>query len=399
MTTIDTYIPRTGRLVTEDGRYINEAEIAELSNDSYSPFNEVKVVERTKVFSLTSTFPLSVFRDVYSGTVVHDVDEYRLEPGSYLETVRSGIYIPGYAANVGIGFRFNQQAGAEADWGYYDNLDGIFFRYRTATGYQLVIKRDGVETTINRADWNTDKLDGTGPSGINIDANSGYVFEIDYTWYGYGPISWSILDKGQVSGKKSRVYTIHTQSIEQTTSLRNPNLPIRADNVGTVGNCHISGRQYSLLGKFTPEQRLTGLTSNLVTVGTSWVPLVSFRKKAGSFGGIVADSFTLFNSGTVLVEVQLILNPVLNSETIATLPNRSAIETAVEYNVSATSFTGGEAFYSDIVPPAGNGNSGPSSRERALGEPIPRTYWVTLIARTVTGTADVRAHLRARELW
>ena len=42
--------------------------------------------------------------------------------------------------------------------------------------------------TVNQADWNGDKLDGTGPSGITLDVTKTQILWMDFEWLGVGSV-------------------------------------------------------------------------------------------------------------------------------------------------------------------------------------------------------------------
>lgn len=396
--TNERYLPRTGNLIASDNQLVNEADYIRRKLEGDTLFNETISVQRSSVFSLSSIYPLSVFRDVVSGTVVHDVDEYILSPGATLDTAQQGLYIPGFEVNAGIGVRAD--ADADLQYGYYDDNNGFFFKFTQANGPQLGIRRAGVDILIDRADFNVDKLDGTGPSGINVDRTLGYVWEIDFTWYGYGPIIWKVVDKGTGESKKPRTYIIHITSIPADTSTQNPNLSIRAENLGASGNVYVTGRQFSIYGPYTPASRLTGITSNIVTVSDTWTYIMGFTRVSEDFYRIRTDSARVINKGVNDIEVQLIVNPVITGFTPVSPPNRSPSETAVNFDISGTGFTGGEVFFSSIL----EGSSRTDSNASIAGEidrEVPRTYPVAMVARCLNAgqTSDVLAHLRVREEW
>lgn len=398
---IEYYLPRSGRLVKEDGTYVNEAEVALQQESAYTVFNEIRSVQRTSLISLTSIFPLSILRDFISrGTVTHDVDRYLVKPNSTFESAKIGRYVPGYPAEVGIGVLFDQTVITDANWGYFDSQDGVFFRW-DGTDYSLGIRRAGVDTIIPRADWNNDKLDGTGPSGIDLDMRDGYVFRIEYTWYGYGPILYSIMNKRNGGPRQTRLYPIHIASVEQDTTLRNPNLPITAENNSAVGDVAVTGRQFSIIGEFAPEQRQTTYTNPaLVTVSNSWTPVQSYRRIASLTNiSIAADAISVINESTNLVEYQLLVNTTLTGAVFGPPENRSVGETAVQFDTSATGYTGGEHIAGDVVLGQDRGSAVASAKERPVEIRIPRDYTVTLVARTLaTGaTADVRGVVKVTE--
>lgn len=394
---------RTGRLLTENNQIINEADYLKAALEGTTIFNESVVVKRTPIINLSSIFPLSAFRDVTTGTVNNLADSYQVTPGSTLESAQLGVYIPGFGANVGVGFRFDPADGCETDWGYFDSQNGYMFRYTPANGYQLGIRKAGTTNFINRADWNVDKLDGTGPSGVTLDLSKGYIFEIDFSWYGYGPIIWKIIPKTFVGGIKPKASVIHIESVQDGTSVENANLPISVNNFGTVGNVIVTGRQFSIIGDYLTERRSTGRTVQR-NVDGAWEPVISFRRKAGeSIYTLKTENFTIINSSTDIIEYQLLLNSAPIGGSIVTPENRSPGETAVEFNIGATDFSGGEMFFSDIAPGSSRSASsgGLAGVDETLNKEIPRDFWVTLVARTLSGAtgAALTAHLNVVEQW
>ena len=66
----------------------------------------------------------------------------------------------------------------------------------TGTGtYTLTTAQAGVtqtETWTYQEDWDVDKLDGTGASGITADWSKMNIFQIDFRWLGAGEIRWAV---------------------------------------------------------------------------------------------------------------------------------------------------------------------------------------------------------------
>jgi hypothetical protein len=56
-----------------------------------------------------------------------------------------------------------------------------------------------IDTKVPQSQW-TDPLDGTGPSGYNLDLTKMQMFYIDYSWYGAGFIRWGLrTSRGQIT--------------------------------------------------------------------------------------------------------------------------------------------------------------------------------------------------------
>lgn len=388
---ITRYSPRSGRLIREDGYYINEAEIALREDSSFSVFNEVRSVIRNPIISLNSMYPLSILRDFVSrGTVSHNTDRYFVKPTSTLESAEIGRYVSGYSAEAGVGILFDPSVITDVNWGYFNDSNGFFFRWN-GTDYSVVVRKDGSDSIIPRSDWNQDKLDGSGLSGIDLDLSDGFVFQIEYTWYGYGPIIFSIVSKQQSNGNKPRLYPIHIETIKKDTTTTNPNLPIRVENNSTSGDVSVTGRQFSIIGGFKPEQRLTFFVNPTpVTVDNDWTVVQSYQRIPGKDNiSISADLVGLVNEGTELVEYQLLVGTTLTGSFFGLPENRSTNETAVQYDTSATAFTGGEQIAGDVASGQSRNNSSETIRERPVDIRIPRDYVVSLVARTLnTGTTS-----------
>lgn len=95
--------------------------------------------------------------------------------------------------------------------------------YRGAT-YSGAYMTKVVEAKVAQANWNIDKMDGTGPSGYSLDLTKTQMLYMDYSWYGAGAIRFGFKDiKGEV------VYChrfIHNNSLTEAY-LRSGNLPAR----------------------------------------------------------------------------------------------------------------------------------------------------------------------------
>ena len=76
--------------------------------------------------------------------------------------------------------------------GYYDDNDGIFLERRLVQGLGFVIRTSTsgspVDTQILQTNWNGDKLDGSGPSGITLDPSKTQIMWIDLEWLGVGSV-------------------------------------------------------------------------------------------------------------------------------------------------------------------------------------------------------------------
>lgn len=83
-------------------------------------------------------------------------------------------------------------AGAVVDTGYFDAANGIIFRQNGTSGLEFIRRTSTngsvVNNTVTQANWNLDKLDGTGASGITFDAADAFILVIDLQFLGMGRI-------------------------------------------------------------------------------------------------------------------------------------------------------------------------------------------------------------------
>ena len=89
------------------------------------------------------------------------------------------------------------QAGMRKRLGLFTGEDGYFFELNS-TGGHVVVRNDSTDIVIDQVDFNGDKLDGTGASGITVDSTKQQLFFIELQWLGSGFVRFGyILDGGQ----------------------------------------------------------------------------------------------------------------------------------------------------------------------------------------------------------
>lgn len=118
-----------------------------------------------------------------------------------MQTRRRIEYVPGKSQDVMMTFNF---LGLESDkdirYGLYDENNGLFIQ-GNGTTLQLVIRSaisgSVVDTAITQANWNQDKLDGTGPSGLTLDMSKHQLFRITYAFLGIGDVAFSFFIDGK----------------------------------------------------------------------------------------------------------------------------------------------------------------------------------------------------------
>ena len=99
--------------------------------------------------------------------------------------------------------------------------------YRGASAEHVTVSKT-VETRIPQSQFNLDKVDGTGPSGYNLDLTKMQMFYIDYSWYGAGFIRWGL------RGPNGDVFYVHkmpNNNVNNEAYMRSGNLPARYESI------------------------------------------------------------------------------------------------------------------------------------------------------------------------
>lgn len=396
--------------------YISETRSVRVQAENASQFGEFLTASRTPVIELNSSYGLSQLRDIQqtvgTGSIAAVASgEIELSTGTtaaseaILDSAETARYIPGYGAEIGVGMRFTQAPTGEqkATWGgiTLDGNDGIYWK-NDSSGLGVVFLANGVETVVERADWNIDKVDGTGVSGLNVDENAnGYIYQIDFTWYGYGAIKFSVV--GTPEGLLQRPIPVHVfRTGDYTgTSVQDPNLLVfaKAENGATASDfsVRVGGRQYSIVGNYRPKFRYTGDYRGSTSIGTTPEPLVSFRFKSGFRNrSVKLDGLNVANSGNNEVFVEVRIDGALTGASYGTPGNYTAAETSLESDRAATAITGGDVVYPpQLVPSAKDAQVNFST----LDLDLPALSTLHLVAYTLAGTSDVISSMQVREEW
>jgi hypothetical protein len=178
---------------------------------------------------------------------------------------------PGSSNITGLGTRFNRQLNT----GDFIVIKGMTYRVLnilSETNMTITPQYRGLipitnaqcaqvlDTRIPQAQFNIDKLDGTGPSGYNIDLTKMQMFYIDYSWYGAGFVRWG------VRGPTGDVIYCHKQinnNVNYLAYMRSGNLPGRYET-NTFGKV-----TYMTGGASGPATNLNVFDTSVLVANTS----------------------------------------------------------------------------------------------------------------------------------
>ena len=230
--------------------------------------------------------------------------------------------------------------------------------YRGTTATNTIPSRT-VDLKIPQSQWNLDKMDGTGPSGYNLDLSKMQMFYIDYTWYGAGFVRWGL--RGP-SGDVTYVHKMPNNNVNTEAYMRSGNLPGRyetstippatfitsaigaADTTITVSDTSkfpTSGT-LAVRGNTTTSIAVSGITASgtVVTYATSNTTGIA----AGQVVNVTGATNTGFNGTYTIASVSANTNFTVNSTATGSTSTATAIPVTVEYvnytGTTSTSFTG-----------------------------------------------------------
>ena len=371
-----------------------------VSNYEITEFNTFQYTKDPLIWDEEVTGTASSTLNTYEATLVMSVGT---TTGDRIErqTKRVLPYIPGRENEVIMHFKLNaQQTGIVKRLGILDETSGIYLE-DDGTTYNVVLRKTtsgGVsETRIARANWNGDKLDGTGSSGITLDFTKFQTFVIEYNWFtGHAELKFII---GNYSHP---IHQFEFNNSEDAVITNTPFLPIKWDihnTTGAAGTHTMEISSYATLSeagsvplgvKNTVTTPLAGINC---TDALTFYPILSIRLRTDRIKGIVLpQNFQVAALDNSPLFYKVLLNPTLTG---ATTWNTYA-DTHIEYNTDATAVTEGDFIVdAGYIDPNGQGAKLPLDTKSAfqLGRESMGTTSeiITIVAATGSANKDVYA--------
>lgn len=304
-----------------------------------------------------------------SVTYVPDFGMVEFEVGGDLgdevirQTKRVQRYIPGRSAEVAMSVIFGAPTtGIRKRIGLFDNTDGAYFedggdgtyyvatRRKTPTGFE--------DTRVAREDWNYDKMDGTGPSGIVADPTAIQHIVIEYEWYGAGQVEFKYI----IDNNSFPVHRFDHSNKQAYPWASTASLPVRVEmtnvagtpgthtfyqgshSFATEGRTELLGRQNSIS---------TAITGKTLSSANTFYPMIAVRLKSTALNSVVLpDSFSAATLDNTSVFVRVLEGATVIGGTWVSYSDDSPIE----YNITATSITNGIPIETIYVSATGQGS-------------------------------------------
>jgi hypothetical protein len=308
------------------------------------------------------------------------------------QTFRSFPYQPGKGLLVLATFLMDNGTSANLNQkvGYFGTQNGVFFQ-RTAGVNSFVLRTNITGTpsdarAVTQANWNGDKLDGTGASGLTLDLTHPQILWMDFEWLGVGSVRCGFIINGAyVVCHTFDTANVYGSTVYMTTAI----LPVRYEITTTTAAVAATLTQIcsSVVSEGGFEQtsidhvaRRTTVFTNIDTAATFY-PIVSIRLASGSLGAVVIPNRVQFLPITNQnYEIALLKNPTLTGATwAATVPSDSN----VEFDVAATAISAsGTIAQTDYV--TASGSAGVSETAAPTGY-----NWDLQLGASLAGVSDI----------
>ena len=297
--------------------------------------------------------------------------------------------------------------------GYYGADNGIYLELDGNTVY--LVQRSlslGTETRVAQTDWNIDKLDGTGLSGITLDLSKAQISWMDIEWLGLGTVRIGFV----IDGEFIHCHSFHHANLIESTYITTASLPLRYEIANTgittssstlkqVCSSVISEGGYELRGLQQAVNTPITAPVDLPSPAGTYYPVISIRLKSSPNrldAIVILTALSIMGTGN---------GPEYNWQVRASATTSggtwvsAGVDSAVEYKIGGTSVTGGRILASGFFSSSRQSSTAVDILKEALfkfqlerngltGSP----YELTLVCATNSADADVFASLDWEEI-
>jgi hypothetical protein len=247
--------------------------------------------------------------------------------------------------------------------GYFGADNGMYFEINGTTLY--FVERSlstGSETKVSQTDWNIDKLDGTGVSGITLNPSKAQILWMDIEWLGLGTVRMGFV----IDGKFIHCHSFHHANLITSTYITTASLPVRYEiantgittsvsNLKQVCSSVISEGGYNLNG----IQQAVGIpvtTPRTLTTAGTFYPIISLRLKTSPNNLdaiVILTALSAMPIATGAYNWQIRASGTTGGGTWVS----AGVDSAVEYNITGTSHTGGRILGSGFISASNQGTT------------------------------------------
>ncbi len=264
------------------------------------------------------------------------------------ETKKVCSYQPGKSLQVMNTFVMaSGQANRRQRVGYFGTANGLYIEL-SGVSTPAFVERNSVsgsvaETRVHQADWNVDKLDGNGPSGFTLDITKAQIHWIDIEWLGLGTVRTGFVINGQLV----HCHSFHHANLITSTYMTTASLPLRYE-IENLGATASSGTLKQVCSTVLSEggYELRGAQSTVtipvaspydLTNASTYYPVISLRLNSSYLDAIVI--LTAISIMGITNNASYSWKVVAGGTTSGGTWASGGVNSAVEYNISGTSFS------------------------------------------------------------
>ena len=261
--------------------------------------------------------------------------------------------------------------------GYFDSYNGLFLEQIVSdvegeTGLRLVVRTNTsgspVDTAYDSSTWNLDKMDGFGPSGIDLHAYNAQILFIDLEWLGVGRVRFGFV----VDGNIYYCHEVKNANNIASVYMRTADLPVRAEiqntSAGNADSLKVICTSVNSEGGFNKLGQPFGVGNGagFKTVTTrqpvlSIKPNTTFNTLTNRMEYNITDITVFSQSNTAYYEV--VYNGSLNSGNFTPVASGYS---SMTYDVNSTLISGGVVIATGYAVAGGPGENAIGSDAAAL---------------------------------
>jgi hypothetical protein len=242
--------------------------------------------------------------------------------------------------------------------GYFGDQNGIYFQLDD--GNISIVKRSLVtgsiaESVVTRSNWNGDKLDGTGSSGIVLDITKAQILWTDIEWLGVGTVRVGFV----INGRFIVCHSFHHANIIDSTYITTASLPLRYEIINKAATgvsktlkqiCStvISEGGYELRGLQQAVSIPITAPRTFAVAGTFY-PIISIRLKTTPDrldAIIILTALSILGGGN---GIDYNWQVRASGTTTGGSWVDAGADSAVQYNITGTSYAGGRILASGFL--------------------------------------------------
>lgn len=221
--------------------------------------------------------------------------------------------------------------------GLFDDNNGIFLQ-RNGNTVSFVVRSStsgspSDSNSATQANWNIDKMDGSGLSGINLDFSKSQILIIDFEWLGVGSVRVGFV----VDGNVFYCHRFNHANLISGVYMSTPNLPIRyeIENSGSGAASSIECVCSAVISEGGKEDLATNLyisTGHTAITGTKNQnnAILGIRLKS-AYAGCTIDivNLAVLMASADIYEWSIVLNPSIAGTFTYSDVTNSALQYAI----------------------------------------------------------------------